>query len=55
LIYKALDNAAHAKQHAEMQNRELMLLRQQMDNHHRRTVWAMLVSAVVISAAVLFQ
>jgi len=55
LIYKALDNAAHAKQQTEMQNRELMLLRQQMDNNHRRTVWAMLVSAVVISAAVLFQ
>jgi len=55
LIYKALDNAAHAKHHAEMQNRELILLRQQMDNNHRRTVWAMLVSAVVISAAVLFR
>jgi len=55
LIYKALDNAAHAKQQAEMQNKELMLLRQQMDNNHRRTVWAMLISAAVISAAVLFQ
>ncbi|MGZ4980337.1 MAG: ubiquinone biosynthesis regulatory protein kinase UbiB [Methylobacter sp.] len=55
LIYKALDNAAHAKQHTEAHNRELMLLRQQMDNNHRRTVWAMLLSAAVISAAVLFQ
>lgn len=55
LIYKALDNAAHAKQHTEAHNRELMLLRQQMDNNHRRTVWAMLLSAIVISAAVLFQ
>lgn len=55
LIYKALDNAAHAKHRAEMQNRELMLLREQMESNHRRTVWAMLISAVVISAAVLFQ
>lgn len=55
LIYKALDNAAHAKQQADAQNRELMLLRQQMDNNHRRTVWAMLASAAVISVALLFQ
>ncbi len=55
LIYKALDHAANAKYHEELQNRELMLLRKQMEHNHRRTVWAMLLSAVVISAAVLFQ
>ncbi|MGZ8191287.1 MAG: ubiquinone biosynthesis regulatory protein kinase UbiB [Methylococcaceae bacterium] len=55
LIYKALDHAAHAKQHAEIQNRELALLRLQMENNHRKTLWAMLISAVIISAAVLFQ
>ena len=55
LIYKALDNAAHAQQQAEAQQRELALLRQQMDNNHRTTVWAMIISAVVISLAVLFQ
>ena len=55
LIYKALDNAAHAQQQAEAQQRELALLRQQMDNNHRTTVWAMIISAVVISVAVLFQ
>jgi ubiquinone biosynthesis protein len=55
LIYKALDNAAHAKQHSEAQNRELILLRQQMENNHRQTVWAMLASAAVISAALFFQ
>jgi ubiquinone biosynthesis protein len=55
LIYKALDNAAHAKQHTELQNRELVLLRKQMANNHRTTVWAMLLSAVVVSLAVLFQ
>ena len=55
LIYKALDNAAHAQQQAEAQHRELTLLRQQMANNHRTTVWAMLISAAVISAALLYQ
>jgi ubiquinone biosynthesis protein len=55
LIYKALDNAAYAKQHAETQNRELALLRQQMENNHRMSIWTMLVSAALIGAAVFFQ
>ena len=55
LIYKALDNAAHTQKQAEAQQRELALLRLQMDNNHRTTVWAMIISAVVISLAVLFQ
>ena len=55
LLYKALDNAAHAQQSAEAQQREFVLLRQQMDKNHRTTVWAMVISAAVISVAVLFQ
>ncbi|MDD5320094.1 MAG: ubiquinone biosynthesis regulatory protein kinase UbiB [Methylococcales bacterium] len=55
LLYKALDNAAHAQQQAEAQHRELILLRQQMAKNHRTTVWAMLISALVISAALLLQ
>lgn len=55
LVYKALDNAAYAQQRAEAQRREMELLRQQMANNHKTTVWAMLISAVVISVAVLFQ
>ncbi|UOA08530.1 ubiquinone biosynthesis regulatory protein kinase UbiB [Methylobacter sp. S3L5C] len=55
LLYKALDNAANSQQHAEVQQRELTLLRQQMDNNHKTTVWAMIISAIIISAAVLFQ
>jgi len=55
LLYKALDNAAHAQQQAEAQQRELAMLRQQMDNNHRTMVWAMIISAAVISVAVLFQ
>jgi len=55
LIYKALDNAATAKQQAENQNQELARLRMQMENNHRQTLWAMLISAIIISAALLFQ
>jgi ubiquinone biosynthesis protein len=55
LIYKALDNAANAKQQAENQNQELALMRLQMENNHRQTIWAMLISAVIITAALLFR
>jgi len=55
LIYKALDNAAYAKQRSEAHNRELALLRQQMDKNHRTTVWAMFISAALISAAFFFS
>jgi ubiquinone biosynthesis protein len=55
LLYKALDNAAYAQQRAEAQQRELTLLREQMAKQHNVTVWAMLVSALMISLALLFQ
>lgn len=55
LLYKALDNAAYAQQRAEAQRREMELLRQQMANNHNTTVWAMIIGAVMISVAVLFQ
>jgi len=55
LIYKALDNAAYARQNAESHNRELALLRQQMENNHRVSMWAMLISAALIGAAVFFR
>ena len=55
LLYKALDNAAHAQQRAEAQQQELALLRQQMANNHTSTLVAMLVSAVIIGVAVLLK
>ena len=55
LLCKALDHAAHAQQHAETQQQELALMRQLMDKNHKTTVWAMIISAFIISAAVLFQ
>jgi ubiquinone biosynthesis protein len=54
LLYKALDNAAHDQQRDKAQQQELVLLRQQMANQHKITVWAMIVSATMISAALLF-
>ncbi len=55
LVYKALDNATHAKQQADLQHKELILLREQMASNQRLTILTMLLSALVISAAVLFQ
>ncbi|MDD2724838.1 MAG: ubiquinone biosynthesis regulatory protein kinase UbiB [Methylovulum sp.] len=55
LVYKALDNAAHAQHQAEAQQRELALLREQIDSHQRSTLWAMIIGAALISLAVLFQ
>ena len=55
LIYKALDNAAHAQEHSKAQQLELALLRRQIANNHKKTVGAILFSAVIISLAVLFQ
>jgi ubiquinone biosynthesis protein len=55
LIYNALDNAANAQHRAEIQHKELALLRQQIENNHRLTLWAMLISALVIGGAILFQ
>jgi ubiquinone biosynthesis protein len=55
LLYKALDNAAHAQQRAEAQQQELALLRQQIANNHTTTLVAMLLSAVIIGLAVLLK
>ncbi len=49
LVYKALNNAAQAQQQAEHQQRELNLLKAQLNNNHRSTVWTMLLSTAVIS------
>lgn len=54
LLYKALDNAAYAKQSSEAQTRELAELRKQMEAHHQSTQWMIFVSAALISAAIFF-
>ena len=48
LIYKALNNAAQAQQQAEAQQRELNLMRQQLNDNHKATIWTMIISTTVI-------
>ncbi len=55
LIYKALNNAAQAQQQADTQHRELLQLRKQLNDNHTSTVWAIIISTLVISLAVLFK
>jgi ubiquinone biosynthesis protein len=55
LLYKALDNAAYAKQTSEAQTRELAELRKQMDANHQSTLWTILVGAALIGAAIFFN
>ena len=55
LIYNALDNAANAQHRAEDHQRELTLLRQQIENNHKLTLWAILASALMIAGAIFFQ
>ncbi|RIZ70577.1 MAG: ubiquinone biosynthesis regulatory protein kinase UbiB, partial [Methylococcales bacterium] len=55
LLYKALDNAAQSQSNAQAQQRELKLLRQQISHNHRATLWAMIMSAAIISLAIIFQ
>jgi ubiquinone biosynthesis protein len=55
LIYKALDNAAHAEQRAQTQQREFALLRQQMASQQRGQLWIILIGALMICAAIWFR
>ena len=55
LLFKTLDNAANSQKHAENQQRELMLLREQMENQHRNTLWSIYIGAIIISVAILLQ
>ncbi len=52
LIYKALDNAAHAEHRAEMQQREFTLLRKQIAKQQRSQILAILMGAMMICAAI---
>jgi ubiquinone biosynthesis protein len=55
LLYKALDNAAHAQQRAELQQREFALLRREIANQKRSQLWAILTAAMMICAAIWFK
>jgi len=55
LIFQALDSASHTTQRIENQTKEITQLRQQIEKNHDGTIWAILVSAVMVTVAVLFQ
>jgi ubiquinone biosynthesis protein len=55
LVYQALENAAHVQNRTNAQNRELALLRAQMEQNQRTTIWAMLMASALISLAILFN
>ncbi|NOS75210.1 MAG: ubiquinone biosynthesis regulatory protein kinase UbiB, partial [Methyloglobulus sp.] len=55
LLFKTLDNAANAQKRAENQQRELVLLREQMETQHRNTLWSIYIGAILISLAVLLR
>jgi ubiquinone biosynthesis protein len=55
LLYKALDNAAYAKQTSEAQTRELAELRKQIEANHQTTLWTILVGAAMVGAAIFFR
>ncbi len=55
LVFKALDNAAHAHHRAERQNEEITLLRERIDSHHKKMFWAVLLGALLVSAAIFFK
>jgi ubiquinone biosynthesis protein len=55
LIFKTLDNAANAHKRAENQQRELMLLREQMATQHHNTLWSIYIGAILITIAILLR
>jgi len=55
LLFKTLDNAANSQKRAENQQRELVLLREQMNTQHRNTLWSIYIGAILISLAVLLR
>ncbi len=55
LVLNALDSTVQAKQQLEANNRELEQLKRQVENNHSSTLLAITASALIISAAILFQ
>ena len=55
LLFQVLDDAAHTSQRAKAHNQQLERMRMQMQNNHKSTIYALLASATIISAAIFFQ
>ncbi len=55
LIMQALDDAAHTSQRSEAQQKQLERLSEQMHSNHKSTLYAVLISAAMISSAIILQ
>ncbi len=55
LLFQVLDDAAHTSQRAETHRQQLDQLREQMQSNHKGTLYALLASASLISAAIFFN
>jgi len=55
LLFQVLDDAAHTSQRAKAHNQQLERMRVQMQNNHKSTIYTLLASATIISAAIFFQ
>jgi len=55
LLFQVLDDAAHTSQRSELQRKQLENLGTQMRDNHKSTLYALLASATMISAAIFFN
>lgn len=55
LLFKTLENAANEQSRADKQQRELELLREQMDSQHKDTLWSIYIGAALIAIAILLR
>ena len=55
LVFQALQNSASMQQQIQQHNREMQRLQQQLKRNNKRTLWAILSSALMITAALLLQ
>jgi ubiquinone biosynthesis protein len=55
LMFQALNSSAQIQQQMQQQQREMLLLRRQLMRNNKRTLWAILTSAVMVTVALLLQ
>lgn len=55
LVFHAIQSAAQMQQHMQNHQQEMRLMRRQLKRNNRRTLWAILTAAAMVSAAVIVQ
>ncbi len=55
LVYKSLQNAAQTQEQIEAQNNNLLQIQKQLKANNRQTISAILISAIIVSAALLLR